>query len=365
MISRFVSLCLPSIGSCFVMIFRFVSLCLPSTGSCFVMISRFVSLCLPLFAFASLLLDPVSSWFPGLSPFVSLWLLCLPSIGSSSVLISELVTLSLFTGSSSLMISRLLSMCVSPFVSLLLDPRVSLFVSLLTGSSSLMISRLISMQVSLCLPSISFIMISRFVSLCLPSTGSCFVILSNHWFGCLSPFGSLLNSLCKGPFLLWLGGVSYFVFPSFFLAGTLAASIVIFIFMAVSWTRAPQNVCQKRVLLMSHGNMSDNVEKFFTKVSYPHNVSGKRVLQTCPTNGRANVSEKRCLPTCPTCFTNVSRKEVSTTKRALQTCFAQMCLTMCVLQTCPNTCAHVFTNLSNDWIKQNMSPCANASYNTC
>ena len=66
--SRFVTLCLLSTGSCFVMISRFVSLCLPSTGSCFVMISRFVSLCLPS------ILDLVSSCFPGLSPFVSLLL---------------------------------------------------------------------------------------------------------------------------------------------------------------------------------------------------------------------------------------------------------------------------------------------------
>ena len=63
MISRFVSLCLPSTGSCFVMISRFVSLlldpvssvvspCLPSTGSCFIMIS------------SSLIWMLVSLWFP-------------------------------------------------------------------------------------------------------------------------------------------------------------------------------------------------------------------------------------------------------------------------------------------------------------
>ena len=46
-----------------------------------------------------------------------------------------------------------------------------------TGSSSFMISRLVSLS----LPSTgsSFIMISWFVSLCLPSTGSCFVMLSS------------------------------------------------------------------------------------------------------------------------------------------------------------------------------------------
>ena len=90
--------------------------------------------CLPLSPFASLLLDPVSSWFPGF------FCPCLPSTGSCFVMISLFVSLCLpSTGSCFVMISSLLSslspfywilshhefeasLCFCPFVSLLLDP---------------------------------------------------------------------------------------------------------------------------------------------------------------------------------------------------------------------------------------------------
>ena len=72
--------------------------------------------------------------------------------------------------------------------------------------------------ISLCLLSTAFS--SVMMSLCLPSPGSCFVTLSSSLIWMLVSLSSLLNSLYKDPFLLWFGGVSYFVFPSIFLAGT-------------------------------------------------------------------------------------------------------------------------------------------------
>ena len=182
MISRFVSLCLPSTGSCFVMISRFVSLCLPSTGSCFVMISRFVSLCLP----------STGSCFVMISRFVSL---CLPSTGSCFVMISRFVSLCLPS-------TRVPSWFpgLSPFVSFLLDSvRHDLQVSL-SLSPFYWIQFRHDFQV--CLPLCPFhwiqsVMISRFVSLCLPLLDPV-----PSWSRGLSPFVSLV--LDPGPSTLCL-----------------------------------------------------------------------------------------------------------------------------------------------------------------
>ena len=201
MISRFVSLRLPSTGSSSIMIFRFVSLCLPSTGSCFVMISRFVSLCLPstgcclvifpgLSPLVPLLLDPVPSWFPDLSssPFVPL---CLPSTGSCFVVISRFVSLCLplspfywfqfphdfqvchpLSPFCWILLRRDFQVCLplSPFYWILF-PHISRFVSLCLSLSPFywILFRRIFRFVPLRLPSTgsSFFMISRFVSLCL------------------------------------------------------------------------------------------------------------------------------------------------------------------------------------------------------
>ena len=121
----------------------------------------------------------LSSWFPGLSP------LCLPSTGSSSV-----------------MISRFVSLCLA----LLLDPVSSWFrvVSLCppsTGSCFVMISRFVSLCLALLLDPVSSWF--RVVSLCLPSTGSCFVMISR--------FVSLCLALLLDPVSSWFPGLSPFV----------------------------------------------------------------------------------------------------------------------------------------------------------
>ena len=205
-LSPFVSLLLNLVSSWFPGLSPFVSLLLDLVSSWFPGLSPFVSL----------LLDLVSSWFPGLSPFLSLLL--------------DLVS-SWFLGLSPFLVSLLLDLVSSwfpglfPFVSLLLDLVSSWFLGL-------------SPFVSLCLPNSfsgwvsSFLqrnkncynMISRFVSLCRPSTApstgsvsswcpgrSPFVFLvldpvSSRFPG-LSPFVSLL----LGPVSSWFPGLSPFV----------------------------------------------------------------------------------------------------------------------------------------------------------
>ena len=121
------------------------------------------------------------------------------------------------------MISRFVCLCLllSPFYWMQFR-HISRFLSRRLPSTGPVPSwfRGLSPLVSLLLDPVSsswFPGLSPFVSLLLDPVSSCFPV---HWFGCLSPFGSLLNFLYKDPFLLWFGGVSYFVFPSLFLAGT-------------------------------------------------------------------------------------------------------------------------------------------------
>ena len=213
------------------MISRFVSLCLPSTGSSSVMISRLVFPCrllldwgpswLPgLSPFVSLLLDPLASWLPLLFPFVSLlsdpvpsWTsvlspFCFPSTGSTSILLSRPVSpFYWFPG-------------LSPFVSLLsvswiqfhhdfeafsfFSPHdwiltmISRVVSLTPfrahGSSSILFCNLVSLR-----PALPFF--SRWTTW--------------PWFGCLSPFASLVISWCRDPVPWWFATLSSFAFLSF------------------------------------------------------------------------------------------------------------------------------------------------------
>ena len=187
MISKFVSICLPSTGSCFVLISRFVSLCLFSTGSCFVVISRFVSLLLDLVSswflglspFVSLVLDPVLTWFPGLSPFVSL---LLDPVSSWFPGLSPLVSLLLDPVSSWF---PGFSPCVSPFYWIWFRPRFGVchplhWIQFPHDFEASLHVYLPCRLVSLSLPSTgsSFIMIFQVCLFLLPSTGSCFVMLS-------------------------------------------------------------------------------------------------------------------------------------------------------------------------------------------
>ena len=177
MISRLVTLCLPSIGS--------VSLCFPSRSSS-IRISSLVSLCLSLYwiqfhhdfeaslrlsPFIALLLDAVPSEFRRLSPFVFI-----PCTGSGSIVILRFL-----------------------FVCLLLSLSPFYWIQFHHDFEA------ISLCVSLCPPSTEFssAMISRMASLCFPSTESSSVVISR--LVCLCPL--LLDQAPS-----WFRGSSSIVF---------------------------------------------------------------------------------------------------------------------------------------------------------